>query len=90
MTNEPAGPLTMEEEAAVRARMRDPGFFGPWWSLDVPPLLASLDASRERTRELEEALRGLLEVCSCSNGCAPSDMTCATSRARTALAGVPR
>jgi hypothetical protein len=36
--------------------------------------------------DLLKALEGLLEVCSCSNGCAPDDETCATAVARMAIA----
>ena len=43
------------------------------------------DALRDRVTRLEQALRGLLEVCSCQNGCAPDDMSCATNFARAAL-----
>lgn len=36
--------------------------------------------------KLIKALRGLLEVCNCSNGCAPDDMSCASNFAALALA----
>jgi hypothetical protein len=39
-----------------------------------------------KIRALMEALADLLEVCHCTNGCAPDDMSCATNRARAALA----
>lgn len=35
--------------------------------------------------ELIEALRDLLDVCPCKNGCKPDDMTCATQKAKAAL-----
>lgn len=35
---------------------------------------------------LLEALRNLVEVCPCSNGCDPGDMTCATNKALAAIA----
>jgi hypothetical protein len=38
--------------------------------------------------ELYEALKDLLDVCHCENNCAPDDMTCATNKARAALAKV--
>lgn len=36
--------------------------------------------------DLLEALRELLGVCPCRNGCEPSDMTCASNKARAAIA----
>lgn len=39
----------------------------------------------EEAVELRRALRGLIAVCKCTNGCEPDDMTCATNRARRAL-----
>ena len=45
-------------------------------------MIAEQDA---RIAQLEAALRGLLEVCPCQNGCPPDDMTCATNAARAAL-----
>lgn len=41
--------------------------------------------TRDPIAVAREALRGLLAVCSCSNGCPPDDMTCATNAARAAL-----
>lgn len=36
--------------------------------------------------ELLEALKGLLEVCQCTNDCHPDDMSCASNCARAAIA----
>lgn len=38
-----------------------------------------------REEKLRKALTGLLDVCRCTNGCAPDDMTCATNVALAAL-----
>jgi hypothetical protein len=35
--------------------------------------------------ELLEALKELLEVCPCQNGCAEDDMTCATQKAKSII-----
>lgn len=35
--------------------------------------------------EVLEALRELLDVCHCANGCEPDDMSCASNRARSVL-----
>jgi hypothetical protein len=35
--------------------------------------------------DLLEALEALLEVCHCTNGCAPNDMSCASNVARAAI-----
>ena len=45
---------------------------------------------RARVTELAEALEGMLDCSACRNGCAPDDMTCATSGARLALSKVKR
>ena len=39
-------------------------------------------------KEVVKALENLVEVCPCQNGCDPADMSCATMRARTALANI--
>ena len=38
-----------------------------------------------QAESLKQALTDLLEVCHCTNGCAPDDMNCASNRARVAL-----
>lgn len=48
----------------------------------LKPLLVELQSLRLSNHDLREALQDLLEVCSCQNGCAPDDMTCATNKAR--------
>lgn len=46
---------------------------------------STLIAQRDR---LVKALRDLLECSRCQNGCAPDDMTCATSQADVVLAAI--
>lgn len=45
--------------------------------------VAALTSSNRR---LVEALEGMLECSSCKNKCDPNDMTCATNKARKAIA----
>lgn len=47
---------------------------------------AKILALRVERDELREALKDLLACSPCRNGCDPKDMTCATNKARAALA----
>ena len=51
---------------------------------------ARIARMRNAAPDLYEALRDLVAVCPCQNGCAPDDMTCATMKARAALAKAVR